>query len=92
MSCGAGGVARVESAGGPVSRLAVQEGRPYRCVAGSRFDRREWAMGFDRARFDAANVRAAFGPRRLHLAALDAVLCTRRELACGVVQRDGVPA
>ncbi|HEX6041357.1 hypothetical protein [Longimicrobium sp.] len=57
----------------------------------SRFERWEWAMGFDRARFEAANVRVAFGPRRLHLAALDAVLCGRRELACGIVARGGVP-
>ncbi|SEG83196.1 hypothetical protein SAMN04489712_115168 [Thermomonospora echinospora] len=48
-------------------------------------------MGFDRARFEAANVRVAFGPRRLHLAALDAVLAGRQELACGIVARSGVP-
>ncbi|SEF92597.1 hypothetical protein SAMN04489712_102530 [Thermomonospora echinospora] len=48
-------------------------------------------MGFDRARLEAAAVRAAFGPRRLHLVALDGVLCGRRELVCGIAARDGGP-
>lgn len=47
-------------------------------------------MGFDRARFAAANMAAAFGPRRGHLAALDAELCRRPGLLCGLVERGGV--
>ncbi|WP_119727096.1 hypothetical protein [Thermomonospora amylolytica] len=48
-------------------------------------------MGFDRERFAAANVARAFGPRRLYLAALDAVFIARGGLGCGVVVRDGGP-
>ncbi|WP_119732197.1 hypothetical protein [Thermomonospora amylolytica] len=48
-------------------------------------------MGFDQERFAAANVAGAFGPRRLYLAALDAVFVARRGLGCGVVVREGGP-
>lgn len=48
-------------------------------------------MAFDQSRFESANVQGAFGPRREHLAALDAALCKRRKVLCGVVVRDGMP-
>jgi len=47
-------------------------------------------VGFDRKQFKAANVTGAFGPRRVHLAALDAELCRRPGLLCGLVERDGL--
>lgn len=47
-------------------------------------------VGFDRGRLEAADVAGAFGPRRMHLAALDAELCKRPDVLCGLVARDGV--
>jgi len=93
MGCGAGGMASGQVRHMASSRPAVQGGEdghlavssvPRQRRVGSRI------LGFERERFKAANVAGAFGPRRGHLAALDAELCRWPGLLCGLVERDGL--
>jgi len=93
MGCGAGGMASGQVRHMASSRPTVQGGEDgHLAVSPALLQRRvgSGTLGFERERFKAANVAGTFGPRRGHLAALDAELCRRPGLLCGLVERDGL--